>query len=357
MAAPRPLGGQVLLRHIRERGPQPVYLIWGRERWFVDRAVGLVKKALFGGPGGDASRSVNYDLFSGREAKAAALATACRTVPMFAERRLVVVREASKILADAWAAVAEYLDAPHESTCLLVDWGEKKPDGRLRWVKAAARHGVTAECRQLYDRDVADFVAFAVRSRQRSIDADAAAYLGEVVGTDLHALDDAVERVSLYAGDRQRIGLEDVESCVADTRAHEVWDLTDAVGTRDLPRALRILARVREQGAAAQQLLAMLHRTVRQLWQAREVMAGGASRDALAQALGLPPFVAGKVAEAARRFDTATLASAIRGLAAAEVETRTGGLRAEVKEWAVLEGLVTGMCLPQEGLARRRGRR
>jgi len=345
MPAARPLGGQALIRRVREHGPERVYLAWGRERWFVERALALLKRALFSGPGGDTSRAMNYDAFSGRETKAAALLTACRTVPMFADWRFVLVREAAKVGADDWKELGGYLEDPSDNTCLFIDWGARKPDGRLRWVKSARKHGVLADCRPLYDREVPDFLAFAVRNRKLSIDRDGAAYLGEVVGTDLNALEDAVERLSLFIGDRERIGLEDVETCIADTRAHEVWDLTDAVGDRDLPRALRILERVRQQGAAAPQLLASLHRTIRQLWQAREVMATDQSRGALAQALGLPPFVAGKVATAARRYDTALLATAIRALAAAEVETRTGGMRAAVKEWAVLEGLMTALCL------------
>ena len=82
--AAAPLRGQQLLQRIRQRGPERVYLLHGREGWFVDRAVGLLKQAVFGGPGGEASRSVNYDVFSGREARVEPLATACRTLPMFA---------------------------------------------------------------------------------------------------------------------------------------------------------------------------------------------------------------------------------------------------------------------------------
>jgi len=141
------------------------------------------------------------------------------------------------------------------------------------------------------------------------------------------------------------VTLQDVETCVADTRAHEVWDLTDAVADRDLQRALKVLGRVRQQGASAVQLLASLARTIRQLWQALELQAAGTSRDALAQALGVHPFVAGKVSTAARRFSGEALADAVRALAEAEVATRTGGMKAAVKEWVVLEGLVTRLCV------------
>jgi len=342
--AKRPLSGQALLRRIRERGPEPVYLVYGRERWFSERALSLLRGTLFAGEAGQASRALNYDVFTGKEVTARALNTACRTFPMFSDVRLVVVREGSRIPADEWKGFLPYMDDPPESTCLFVDWGHKKPDGRTRWVRNVKKHGALAESRPLYDREVPDFLAYAARSRSLTLDPDAAAYLSQVVGSDLHALDDAMERLGLFSGERDRVTLEDVESCVADTRAHEVWDLTDAVAARDLQQALRVLGRVRQQGASAVHLLASLHRTIRQLWQARELQAEGTSRDALAQALGVHPFVAGKVGNAARRFSDAALADAIRALAGAEVATRTGGLKAAVKEWVVLEGLVTSLC-------------
>jgi len=342
--AKRPLSGQDLLRRIRERGPEPVYLVFGRESWFSERALGHLKSKLFSGEGGETSRAVNYDVFSGKETTARALITACRTMPMFAERRLVVVREGGRIPADEWKAFTPALDDPVDTTTLFIDWGSKKPDGRTRWVRAVKKHGAFVESRPLYDREVPDFLAFAARSRGLELEPDASAYLAQVVGSDLHALDDAVERLGLFSGERQRVTLGDVETCIADTRAHEVWDLTDAVADRNLQAALRILGRVRQQGASAVHLLASLHRTIRQLWQARELLAAGTSRDALARALGVHPFVAGKVSGAARRFSDSALADAIRALAEAEVATRTGGMRAAVKEWVVLEGLVTRLC-------------
>ncbi len=332
---------------ISDRGPEDLYLIHGRERWFVDRALELLKEALFGGPGGEASRSVNYDVFAGRETKAEALATASRTMPMFARRRLVVVRQATKVTPAEWAAFSgTYFDNPIDTTTLVIDWGERKPDGRKRWVKNAGKNGIVAECKPLYDNEVPSFLRFAAGRAGKQLTPGAAAFLAQSVGSDLHALSDAVARLALFVGFEPRIEEADVEAAIATTKAHEVWDLTDAVAERDLPGALTVLGRVRAQGAEAPQLLFHLHRTVRQLWLAKEAVASGADRQALGKALGVHPYVAGKVAESSRRFTAATLASALVAVADAEVATRSGGLKGPVKDWVVMESLVQRLCAP-----------
>ena len=340
-----PLKGQELVRRIADRGPEAVYLIHGRERWFADRALQLLKDHLFGGPGGDAARSVNYDVFAGRETKAEALATAARTMPMFAQRRLVVVRQAEKVTAGEWKAFSTYFDDPIDTTTLLVDWGERKPDGRSRWVKSVGKHGVIAECKPLYDNEVPSFLRFLGGRCGKELTPAAASFLGQTVGSDLHALSDAVQRLALFVGDAPRIDEADVEAAVATTKAHEVWDLTDAVAAKDLTAALTVLGRVRAQGAEAPQLLFHLHRTVRQLWLAKEALAAGATdRRALGQALGVHPFVASKVADASRRFALEGLGDALIAVADAEVATRSGGLKGPGKDWWVMEALVTRLC-------------
>lgn len=341
------LKGQELIRRIADRGPEEVYLVHGRERWFADRALELLKEALFGGPGGDAARSVNYDVFAGRETKAEALATAARTMPMFAARRLVVVRQAEKVTAPEWKAFsATYFADPIDTTTLFIDWGERKPDGRSRWVKNAGKNGVVAECKPLYDNEVPSFLRFAAGRAGKELTPGAASFLAQSVGSNLHALSDAIARLALFVGDSPRIDEPDVEAAVATTKAHEVWDLTDAVANRDLPAALTVLGRVRSQGAEAPQLLFHLHRTVRQLWLAKEAVAGGADRQALASALGVHPFVAGKVADSSRRFSIDALAEALVAVADAEVDTRSGGLKGPVKDWVVMESLVGRLCAP-----------
>ena len=66
--------------------------------------------------------------------------------------------------------------------------------------------------------------------------------VAELVGGDLGQLRLVVDQLSLYVGAGAPIRDEDVEACLAATRAHSVFELVDAVGDKQLVGALKHLS-------------------------------------------------------------------------------------------------------------------
>jgi len=86
-------------------------------------------------------------------------------------------------------------------------------------------------------------------------------------------VDDAIERLSLYAGPGAAIDEAAVGACVARVRTADTWALVDAVGARDLGRALRTLADAYDPRERGLPLLGALAWSVRQL--AARALPGG----------------------------------------------------------------------------------
>ena len=128
------------------------------------------------------------------------------------------------------------------------------------------------------------------------------------MGEGLGPLVDAIERLSVYVGERKTITVADVEEVVATTRQKSVFELANAIGEGSRERALIALASseigARESGV---RIVAMLARHVRQLWTAQELLAKRLNEFDLAQALGIPPFFVDDIERQARRLDRATL--------------------------------------------------
>src|SRR5205085_802272 len=105
------------------------------------------------------------------------------------------------------------------------------------------------------------------------------------------------------------IRIADVEEVVATTRQHTVFELIDAVGAGDREAALSLLGGILSMREPALRLLALLARHVRQLWQVRDLMTGSrhGGQGEVAQALGVPPFVAMKLMDQARRLSAARI--------------------------------------------------
>ena len=111
---------------------------------------------------------------------------------------------------------------------------------------------------------------------------------------------------------------DDVDELVADTRERTVFELTDAIGAADLPRALAAVAALCDQRESAVGVVVMLARHVRQLSLVYHLRETGAPRASWGSMLGVPPFVVDKLIAQARSYAPAGLAIATRRLANAD---------------------------------------
>jgi DNA polymerase-3 subunit delta len=284
---------------------QPVYVLVSAEPLLLDRALTALRDAVVP----EALRAFNLDVIEGRGATASRILGAARTMPMMAERRLVLVREIPAMTASEMAGLVEYLAAPNPSTVLVAT--ASKVDKRLKFFAAAGKKGWLEELSA--PRDLAGWVTGEAARRTVAIRPDAVRRLVDAVGADLSRLALALEQLALYAGDRP-IAVDDVDDLVADTRERSVFELTDAIGAADRPRALGAVAALVDQRQSPIGVVAMLARHVRQLSLYRAGRQSGMGKSELGRLLGVPPFVVDKLGRQADRFADRALDRAIAAL-------------------------------------------
>ncbi len=309
----------------------PVYFLVGAERFWIDRAIEALRRRI------DETRTgFNVEVFDGPSASASGILNAARTLPMFGAHRLVLVRQADQIDAAELEGLLPYLAHPAPTTTLVLV--ATQLDGRKKHVAEAKRRGMLHDAQPLRERQVPSWIAARARERKVTIEADAAQALAQAVGTSLSELDDALERLALFVGPGQSIDAEAVASCVGTVRPHTVFELLDAVGAGDRAKALLVLRRLFDAREAGLKILWWVSRHLRQLLLARE--AGRLSSGALASKLGVPPFVAEKIAAQAARLPPERLRRGLLSCAEADRELK-GSRRPET---IVLEQLVVALA-------------
>jgi DNA polymerase-3 subunit delta len=292
-----------------ERGDlDPIYCLHGAERFLVDRCLAAIRKAVLGSASAGAS-SFNADQFDLKDNNVQSVVAAARTLPLFAsgplKRRLVVGKGVDDLKAEALGPLLAYVADPNPSSCLVLI-GEKV-DTRLKVFSTLRKAGYLHEFPALRDRELGAWITREARARKVALDGDAASALAEIAGPDLGRLSHALEQLTLYVGDGQRIRLEDVEALISETRQRGVFELTRAIGDGDVVRALRLLANMLRNREPALKLQFMLLRQLRQIWRAKELAAAGAPRNEIAGAVGIAPFFLDDVLGPAKRMSHATL--------------------------------------------------
>jgi DNA polymerase III subunit delta len=295
-----------------KRGPLlPVYLVAGDERFLRDQVVAALRTASLGA----GIAAFNEDKFTAGEAAAEKVIAAARTVPMMGPKRFVLVRNAERWDAtggagegeSAFDQLAAYAQAPVDSTCMVLVFD--KLDGRRKLATIAKKQGFLVECGVLDRGALPGWIMEKCAEKGHAVDREVADLLAEIAGPELAYVSDAVERLSLYAGANQPITEDAVTECIARVRTADTWALVDAVGARDLARALKVLADAYDPRDRGLPLLGALAWSIRQLAKFHAAQSAGASVDEAGRRAGVYPS-----------FRARELARKTRGLRAKDVE-------------------------------------
>ena len=326
---------QELMRALRAGSLQPVYFLAGEERLLVDRVLLAVRKAALA----DGLAEFNHDQLTAGAAGAAGIIQAARTVPMMGERRLVEVRETEALKAPELEKLLPYLEEPVDSTVLV--FLADKVDARLKFFKALDRKGFLARFDPVRGTPLLRFLDSEAKRLGARLGPGVAELISELVGADLLALSSAVEKLSLYAGEGGTVLAEHVDAVIAQTRQSVIFELTDAVGEGNVDVALGSLQSLLQGGEPEQRVLFMITRQVRMIWTALEAQAAGTPPAGLPAVLGVPPFVARKIAAQARRFDLASIRAAHAEIHRTDLALK----RVRLPRHLLLERLIIGLCL------------
>lgn len=215
----------------------PVYLLMGTEPYYPDLVCDeIIKYALT-----DSERDFNQTVFYGLDTDAGTVASECRSYPMMAERRLVVVKEAQsmKTLED----LATYAADPMESTVLVILMHGASADKRRSLYKNVQKKGVVLVSDALRDYEMPQWITSFYKSRGLDIEPAAAALLAEYAGTDMSRIMLETEKMQKNLPEGTvRVNAADIEKNVGISRQFSIFELTKALSYMKAEKALKIAA-------------------------------------------------------------------------------------------------------------------
>ena len=272
-------------RQIKQGHIEPLYLFVGEERYFLERALGLLYKEV-----DEAGRMFNISRFSIGEARANAspvrAATAIDTAnqwPMMAARRIVVIRDFDKIREDETEMVLEYLKRPADTTTLVFQAASL--DQRRKITAALLKACTVVTFDRLGENQAARWAEEYLKRHDCRIEQSALTFLIALVGTKMARLVSELDKLATYAGGGS-ITNDVVEKLVPRAREHSNFELWDAILERDRRRAIRLTQRVLDDGAEPVMLVGALAGLYRRMLAAKDLMARKAPSEEIMKATG-----------------------------------------------------------------------
>ncbi len=287
----------------------PAYLFEGEEEHIKGKALEALEKRLL--PEG--LEALNASVLLNPPARD--VIAAAETMPMMAERRLVVVRESALLTAgkvaneaDEADRLSDYLKNLPDTAC-VVFYCRGAADGRKKLTQALTKRGMHVKFDRLDDASLSRWILAQCRAGGKRIGPDTAAYLSFTAGRELLSLSSEIAKLIAYAGDRDEIARADIDAVVTPSLECTVFQLVDALVAEQEAESFRLLSIMLENGESRIGILAMIARQYRNLLHLTLMQAARVPESEIQAKLSVPPFALrrliaqgkGQAADALRR--------------------------------------------------------
>ncbi len=311
-----------------------VCFLYGEEQFLVERAVQmLLERAI-----DPALKDFNFNVYFGNESKGIDIIDSAQTLPMFSERRAVLVKRAEQLKADALEAMLPYIKNPSPGTCLLLTG--TKIDQRKKFFVELKKHGVLVEYKRFYDNKLAGFIQTEAVAQGKPIETPAAELLAALIGNNLQELSSQVEKLVAYAGSKSRIALDDVRTMASSSKAYTAFELAKFLGMRDLSNSIKSLDALFLHGEDAPMIIGALTSHFRKLWRVRELLDKKMQQADIGRELNINAFFLGDIVTQARNFTRRELQRIFEEFYRCDVASKTGG----GQSYTLLHGMMMGIC-------------
>lgn len=259
------------------------YLFAGTEEFLVDDCV----KRLTDHVVDPDTREFNYDVFYGGEADVGKVIDTACAYPMLAEARMVVLKDFDKVNPTGLSAIDKYLEKPSPTTRLVLI-SEKVGS------KAKSRAKISAKCCYIevkapYDNQIPTWIKNHLKDQGVRISYNACLLLQAYVGNGLRNIVNEIGKIRLNVKSAS-IEESDVQRVVGLSRTFSVFDLNEALGHKDIHKALLILNHMLDSGEEPTRILAAVSRHFMKLLVVKGASSKGRGESEITQLTGIPRF-------------------------------------------------------------------
>ncbi len=313
-----------------------LYILLGQDDFSRCQWLDEIKEGM----GDQALLTANTTTLDGQQMTLDQLRAVCGTVPFLGEKRLVIVNgllerfeakskfgRQKKITTasnhqNGYKSLADCIsELPDSIVLVLIDGKVKSNNPLLRELSAKAE---VKSFPLLKDAELRQWIKRRVTREGGSISAPAVNLLAKIVGSNLWAMANEINKLVLFASGRS-IEEEDIKVVVSYVQEANVFAMVDAILDFKAGVAEQLLQQLLQGGAAPAYLLVMLSRQVRMIVQVKELIKQGKPKIEIQDKLGLTrEFVWRKTLEQAGKYSLARLKEVYHKLLEADLSIKTG---------------------------------
>ena len=247
------------------------------------------------------------------------LVSACNSFSLFGEGPFVVLKNLDAWNAAQKAVIVDYLEDPAPGSDLILLG--KKLGARERLLSAVKNSGEVHTFEQPTGKALVRWLVGHAKKMDLDLPEDVAEDLAKRCSGDKMRLLQETEKLALYVGDGTATHDDVAALCLPDVQSN-IFAFVDSLAAGERDRALALLEDLIGTGEPPLRLTFMIRRQFQLVARARALLERGTPRKELSSRLKVPPFVARKLEEQARKLNEEDLERAL-----ARIEDLESGLK------------------------------
>ena len=214
---------------------KPLYWLEGEEDYYIDKIMDYAEHNILP----ESEAGFNLSVFYGKDANWSDVVNACMRYPMFAEKQVVLLKEAQQMR--DLDKLDPYIENPLASTIFVVSYKEKALDKRTKLYKTIKKDGEIFTSEKIREYKMVDWVKDYMSQQGFDMNQKAIILLVDYVGNDLSRITNEIEKITVNLGQRKTITEDDIEKYVGVSKEYNAFELQSAMSKKDLAKAIKII--------------------------------------------------------------------------------------------------------------------
>ncbi|MCY7292862.1 MAG: DNA polymerase III subunit delta, partial [Ferruginibacter sp.] len=219
----------------KKKSFKAVYWLEGEEEYYIDQVIDYAEHSLLP----EAEAEFNLTVFYGKDADWAAVINACRRYPMFAEKQVVVLKEAQHM--KDIEKLEGYIAAPLTTTIFVVGYKAKGVDKRTKLYKTLQLNSEVLTTKKIGEGKMQEWIIDLAKTKGYTIHPKSASLLEEHTGNDLSRIANEIDKLSVNLQQKKTIDEDDIEKFIGISKEYNVFELQAAIAKKDLAKSIKII--------------------------------------------------------------------------------------------------------------------
>ena len=314
---------------------KPIYFFGGAETYFIDQLTDLIEANALT----EAQKDFNLHVFYAKDSDPQDVLNAARRYPVFADRQLVIVKEAQHF-AKKWEEFLSYAENPVESTILVFSHKHKSLDKRTTFGKLIAKEAVHFDSKKIKDYQVTGWIKEFLGNQGMSIEDKSAYLVAEHIGNDLAKITNELDKLLINIPKGEVITPNHIEKHIGISKDFNAFELSNAIADKNYAKAMNIIHYYEQNPKAGPfvLVLASIYNFFSKLFQLHH--SKGMSDREIMSAIKVPPFVFKNYKAGAGKYPLSKTEEVVMEIATYDARSKGIGNTGRIGHYELLKELV-----------------